>query len=749
MTFRERVGFGAVGEAGFVLGTANNIFGATSGDTDLSTITIAANRAAAEATRDAYDTATAGWLANYTDIDVNIILYYTAAGEPTAQYQRRIGTNWVDNGPPIVAITGPQGAQGPAGQGVNFANTAANTFIRTNTANDALVNASLEEEDLQVTSTKMLEVPDAEGVMFGAVQVASAAFNITAVTADGSVFYPLVSQLQAGGSVRPGWIKAAGLTTTPSPSNTSETFTGANVQFRIINQNTGFAQRYTLNAAAVATDCNFIIRLGSHTGEAIFDYKRATGGTGFDLAVGVNQVNLPLIRQNPDVRLNLFFRAGIELYVTIEPGSGNISLLGQTIDVGGVNETVPFIETFGRTSEDIALLTNDAGEITALTEKTAPVSADNILIEDSEDSNSKKRLQIANLPTGGGGIQGITVQDEGAPLTALGTTLNFAGAGVTATGTGATKTITIPGGTGGISGVTVQDEGVALTTAATILNFLGTGVTAAGTTETKTITIPGLTIEDEGGALTAVATTLNFTGAGVTATGTGATKTINIPGVPSGTAVTSLHNFSIGIPARVDIGTNLNVQQTISFDVSNYSNLTALELIVTDGDNIALTLPIRDGVQSQIVTLTGTNTGAATTITFQLSGTVPTGTVTSNIQTVTVANALAQEQAYYGDLVTNAFATVDVATLTGADVTNPGSVYEITETVPNGNFFGILSPNNRDPVSVLNTVLNIDELSGFTATTNVRTIGGLSYNLLVVQNNSGFQSVFRYRVTTE
>lgn len=40
---------------------------------------------------------------------------------------------------------------------------------------------------------------------------------------------------------------------------------------------------------------------------------------------------------------------------------------------------------------------------------------------------------------------GITVQDEGTPLTTTATTLNFAGAGVQATGTGATKTITISG----------------------------------------------------------------------------------------------------------------------------------------------------------------------------------------------------------------------------------------------------------------------------------------------------------------
>ena len=60
------------------------------------------------------------------------------------------------------------------------------------------------------------------------------------------------------------------------------------------------------------------------------------------------------------------------------------------------------------------------------------------------------------------------------------------GTGITATGTGATKTITVDA-----SAITVQDEGSALSTAATVLNFVGSGVTASGTGATKTITISG------------------------------------------------------------------------------------------------------------------------------------------------------------------------------------------------------------------------------------------------------------------
>ena len=83
----------------------------------------------------------------------------------------------------------------------------------------------------------------------------------------------------------------------------------------------------------------------------------------------------------------------------------------------------------------------------------------------------------------------INIQDEGSTLSTQATTLNFVGSGVTASGTGTTKTITISGG--GTAGVTVQDEGSALSTTGTTLNFVGAGVTASGTGATKTITIGG------------------------------------------------------------------------------------------------------------------------------------------------------------------------------------------------------------------------------------------------------------------
>ena len=110
-------------------------------------------------------------------------------------------------------------------------------------------------------------------------------------------------------------------------------------------------------------------------------------------------------------------------------------------------------------------------------------------------NNSDNSLRVSDGSTpggivlnsgGGGGGSSLTIQEEGSSLSTAATTLNFVGDGVTASGTGATKTITVSA-----SAITVQDEGSALSTAAQVLNFVGSGVTASGTGTTKTITISG------------------------------------------------------------------------------------------------------------------------------------------------------------------------------------------------------------------------------------------------------------------
>ena len=128
-------------------------------------------------------------------------------------------------------------------------------------------------------------------------------------------------------------------------------------------------------------------------------------------------------------------------------------------------------------------------------------------------------IDSARLPSNvsySSGGSGITVQDEGSSLSSLGTTLNFVGSGVVASGTGSTKTITISGGGGGGGGG--------------LDSSLTTQLIDSSYVQARQAAGAGFTVQDEGSSLSTLATTVNFVGSGVTASGTGSTKTITISG---------------------------------------------------------------------------------------------------------------------------------------------------------------------------------------------------------------------------
>jgi len=94
----------------------------------------------------------------------------------------------------------------------------------------------------------------------------------------------------------------------------------------------------------------------------------------------------------------------------------------------------------------------------------------------------------------GSGLTGITASGSGIVIKNSGSVVGTAGTidfganlSVSAVSSGI---VTVTGSASG-GGVTVQDEGSSLSTTATTLNFVGDGVVASGTGATKTITIPG------------------------------------------------------------------------------------------------------------------------------------------------------------------------------------------------------------------------------------------------------------------
>lgn len=85
-------------------------------------------------------------------------------------------------------------------------------------------------------------------------------------------------------------------------------------------------------------------------------------------------------------------------------------------------------------SNEDSIQENKASEFLNITEKTIPAAGDLLLIEDSEASYVKKRLQIGNLPQNGSGSSPagvLTVAPSGGDYTSIQTALNSASAGQT------------------------------------------------------------------------------------------------------------------------------------------------------------------------------------------------------------------------------------------------------------------------------------------------------------------------------
>ena len=149
--------------------------------------------------------------------------------------------------------------------------------------------------------------------------------------------------------------------------------------------------------------------------------------------------------------------------------TGDGSTTGFTVSSGkSVEQFLVFVNgVFQRPTNDFSY----SG--TTLTFGTAPVNGDVITVKELAE---------------GTGSALLTIVDDSSTTTTLdaGESLKITGSGgVTTSLTGDTLTIA------GAAQLTVQEEGSSLSTAASTLNFVGSGVTASGSGATKTITIPG------------------------------------------------------------------------------------------------------------------------------------------------------------------------------------------------------------------------------------------------------------------
>ena len=106
--------------------------------------------------------------------------------------------------------------------------------------------------------------------------------------------------------------------------------------------------------------------------------------------------------------------ATINLTIKFVDGADERIIWKGDVTAGSTWTLSNFLGSSSSSSTDAdAIHDNVAGEINAITSKATPVSADMLLIEDSADSNNKKKITVGSLPTGGGG-EANTASNQGA-----------------------------------------------------------------------------------------------------------------------------------------------------------------------------------------------------------------------------------------------------------------------------------------------------------------------------------------------
>ena len=223
----------------------------------------------------------------------------------------------------------------------------------------------------------------------------------------------------------------------------------------------------------------------------------------------------------------------------------------------------------------------------------------------------------------GGGISGITVEDEGSALSTTATTLNFVGAGVTASGTGATKTITINGGGSGGGGSSLWSSGIGSDI------YYNSGDVGIGTTNpTAVLDVDGYTELDDVN-ISGVVTSTSFVKSGGTnlqyLMADGSVSTVSGISTSDGDGIIAYANFdgtlSSPITARAQRGfssitktSNTNGRYTLTFATAQPNADYIVQ--ATGGTNSTAVVNVLSATTTEILLQTGTNSNGAVNLEY-------------------------------------------------------------------------------------------------------------------------------------
>jgi len=356
----------------------------------------------------------------------------------------------------------------------------------------------------------------------------------------------------------------------------------------------------------------------------------------------------------------------------------------------------------------------------------------------------------------GGGISGITVQDEGSALSTTATTLNFVGAGVTASGTGATKTITINGGGSSGGGSSLWSSGIGSDI------YYNSGDVGIGTTNpTAVLDVDGYTELDDVN-ISGVVTSTSFVKSGGTnlqyLMADGSVSTVSGISTSDGDGIIAYANFdgtlSSPITARAQRGfssitktSNTNGRYTLTFATPQPNADYIVQ--ATGGTNSTAVVNVLSATTTEILLQTGTNSNGAVNLEYvyitvydSLSGGTGIGT-DGNVNTTGIITAhLGSFDNLYVSGVSTFAGNVSVDGLNGggAIVFSTGS--GILDDSPNLSYSNATSTLNTINVDVSgHTELDDVNISGVTTAgiltaTTLRGLNAKVYNVLEVDDVS-------------
>ena len=348
-------------------------------------------------------------------------------------------------------------------------------------------------------------------------------------------------------------------------------------------------------------------------------------------------------------------------------------------------------------SDSFQLLNNTNLVVAGLTYPTSDGTSGQAIVTDGSGN-----LSFSTISSGGGGtvteaFKNILVSGQSNIVADSATdSLTFAaGSNITLTTNASTDTITIAASGGE---VTVQEEGSSLSTAATTLNFVGAGVTATGSGATKTITVPQqdlfktIAVSGQGDVVADSATdTLTLAaGSGMTITTDASTDTVTFASSGSSSAASdTLKRFVYTTSSSTTAFTGSDDNsQTLSYTVGAvqvYLNGVLQKLTTDYAETNASTITFVNAVPSgnvvEIVAFYRT-IGTGNSVVNQFTGdgsttafTVTTAPVSENNLLVYIDGVYQQKTDY---TVSGTTLTMDTAPASGAIIETVCSVGAIT-----------------------------------------------------------------------